>query len=54
MSNNPLAVNNKTQEAQDIVQTSVYYAMGAGIVPIPLFEFYSGYRRSAGYAKTLE
>jgi uncharacterized protein (DUF697 family) len=39
MSNNPLAVNNKTQEAQDIVQTSVYYAMGAGIVPIPLFDF---------------
>lgn len=39
MSNNPLAVSNKTQEAQDIVQTSVYYAMGAGIVPIPLFDF---------------
>ena len=39
MSNNPLAVNNKTQEAQDIVQTSVYNAMGAGIVPIPLFDF---------------
>lgn len=39
MSENPLAVNNKTEEAQDIVQTSMYYAMGIGLVPIPVFDF---------------
>lgn len=39
MSDNSLAVNKKTQDAQDIVQTSVYYAMGVGIVPIPIFDF---------------
>ncbi|MGZ4970576.1 MAG: YcjF family protein [Methylobacter sp.] len=39
MSENTLAVNDKTEEAQDIVQTSMYCAMAAGIVPIPMFDF---------------
>ncbi len=39
MSENTLAVNDKTEEAQGIVQTSMYCAMAAGIVPIPIFDF---------------
>lgn len=39
MSENQLAVTDKTEEAQDIVQTSMYFAMGLGIVPIPVFDF---------------
>lgn len=39
MSENSLAVNKKTEDAQGIVQTSMYYAMGVGIVPIPVFDF---------------
>ncbi|MGZ5052921.1 MAG: YcjF family protein [Methylobacter sp.] len=39
MSENTLAVNDKTEEAHDIVQTSMYYAIAAGIVPIPMFDF---------------
>lgn len=39
MSENTLAVNDKTEEAQGIVQTSMYCAMAAGIVPIPMFDF---------------
>lgn len=39
MSENTLAVNDKTEEAQDVVQKSMYCAMAAGIVPIPVFDF---------------
>lgn len=39
MSENTLAVNDKTEQAQDIVQKSMYAAMAAGIVPIPMFDF---------------
>lgn len=39
MSENTPAVNDKTEEAQSIVQTSMYCALAAGIVPIPVFDF---------------
>ncbi len=39
MSENTPAVNDKTEEAQGIVQTSMYCALAAGIVPIPVFDF---------------
>ncbi|MCF7986892.1 MAG: DUF697 domain-containing protein [Methylovulum sp.] len=34
-----MAENEKIDHAQEIVQTSMYYAMGLGIVPIPVFDF---------------
>jgi uncharacterized protein (DUF697 family) len=39
MSENTLVVSDKTEQAQDIVQKSMYAAMAAGIVPIPMFDF---------------
>jgi uncharacterized protein (DUF697 family) len=35
----PLSASEKSEHAQDIAQTSMYCAMGAGLVPIPLFDF---------------
>jgi len=37
--NQDLVNNNKLNDAQNIVRTSMYYAMGAGLVPIPMFDF---------------
>lgn len=34
-----IADNAKIEEAQDIVQTSMYFAIGLGIVPVPIFDF---------------
>ncbi|MDP2902598.1 MAG: DUF697 domain-containing protein [Methylovulum sp.] len=39
MVENNIAENEKLEEAQEIVQTSMYYAMGLGIVPVPIFDF---------------
>ena len=39
MSENMIAVNDKTEEAHAIVQKSMYYAMAAGVVPVPMFDF---------------
>ncbi|MCF7971185.1 MAG: DUF697 domain-containing protein [Methylococcaceae bacterium] len=40
MSENEILVNDdKLNEAQNIVRTHTYYAMGAGLVPIPVFDF---------------
>lgn len=39
MSENTLAVIDKTEEALNIVKNSTYAAIGAGIIPIPMFDF---------------
>lgn len=35
----PLTACEKSEHSQNIAQTSMYCAMGAGLVPIPLFDF---------------
>ncbi len=39
MVENKIAENEKIEDAQEIVQTSMYCAMGVGIIPVPVFDF---------------